>query len=176
MPPIACTIGEIACSTIGPTVIGSTKWPSPTSKWNTRAPVRRSTSICEPRLAKSAAYNDGSISTVRIHSCQATPRPDGTTRGRTVLGGFGEPRDEEAARRVDMRQREQELRTIRMDELRPFVPERQDAEAARLDHRLVLVRVDRADGVDDRPSGTDALSRRAEERELQLRQRLRAPA
>ena len=92
-----------------------------------------------------------------------------------MLGGFGEPRDEEAARRVDMRQREQELRTIRVDELRPFVAERHDVEAARLDHRLVLVRVDRADGVDDRPSGADALSSRAKKRELQLRQRLRVP-
>src|SRR6266852_8475705 len=132
-PPAAWTIGAIAWSTIGPIVTGSTKCPSPTSKWKTRAPVRRSTSICSARLAKSAAYNDGSISTVRIQSCQATPRPDGTTRGRTVLGGFGESRDEEAARRVDMRQREQELRTIRVDELRPFVAQRHDVEAARLD-------------------------------------------
>ena len=39
----------------GPIVIGSTKWPSPTSKWKTRQPARSSTSICSPRCAKSAA-------------------------------------------------------------------------------------------------------------------------
>ena len=49
-------------------------------------------------------------------------------------------------------------------------------EAARLDDGLVLVGVDRADRVDDRPAGPDALGRGAQQRELQLGQRLRAPA
>src|SRR5581483_9732025 len=41
-PPPSWTIGAIACSTIGPIVIGSTKWPSPTSKWKTRHPASSS--------------------------------------------------------------------------------------------------------------------------------------
>ena len=71
-PPAAWTIGEIDWSTIGPTVIGGTKCPSPTSKWNTRTSARSSTSICSPRREKSAAYSDGSTSMVRIQSCQLT--------------------------------------------------------------------------------------------------------
>ena len=41
--------------TTGPIVIGSTKCPSPTSKWKTRQPASRRTSICSPSRAKSAA-------------------------------------------------------------------------------------------------------------------------
>ena len=84
--------------------------------------------------------------------------------------------DEEAARAVHVRQREQELGPARMPELRPFVAERQDAQAARLDDRLVLVRVHGTDGVDDRAARADALRGRAQQRELELRQRARAPA
>src|SRR5215470_406999 len=75
--------GEIDCSTIGPIVTGSTKWPSPTSKWNTLQPARRSTSICSPRREKSAPYSDGSTSTVRIHSDQGTTC-GGSSHGQTT--------------------------------------------------------------------------------------------
>ncbi len=61
---------EIDESTIGPIVIGSTKWPSPQSKWKILAPACSSTSICSARCPKSAAYSDGSTSTVRTHSRQ----------------------------------------------------------------------------------------------------------
>ena len=47
--------GAIDSSTTGPIVMGSTKWPSPTSKWKMRHPARRSSSTCSPRRAKSAA-------------------------------------------------------------------------------------------------------------------------
>ena len=71
-PPAAWIAGAIARRTTGPIVIGSTKCPSPTSKWKIRAPALRRCWTCEPRLAKSAAYSDGSISTVRIQSRQGT--------------------------------------------------------------------------------------------------------
>ena len=54
-PPSRWTIGEIDLSTIGPIVIGSTKCPSPTSKWKIRAPASMSVSICSPSREKSAA-------------------------------------------------------------------------------------------------------------------------
>src|SRR5258708_39658938 len=85
-------------------------------------------------------------------------------------------RDEEAARPMDLRQREQELGPPRMGELRPLLPERLHAETARVDDRLVLVGVDRANRVEDRPARTNAFRRRAEQGELELRQRLRTPA
>src|SRR5437764_7959968 len=132
-----------------------------------RAPVRSSAFSCSPRRAKSAAYSDGSISTVRIHSRQATVQ-----QGRLDP----ESADEEAARSVDMRQREQELRTSGMRELRPFLAERHDFEPAGVDDRLVLVGVDRAYGVDDGPARLHALGGSAEQRELELRQRRRPPA
>ena len=47
--------GAIERSTTGPIVTGGTKWPSPTSKWKTRAPPSSSSRICAPRFAKSAA-------------------------------------------------------------------------------------------------------------------------
>ena len=51
-----------------------------------------------------------------------------------------------------------------------------DLEPGGVDHRLALVGVQRADGVDDRAARLHALGRGAEERELQVGQRLRAPA
>ena len=62
-----------------------------------------------------------------------------------------------------------------MAELRPFL-DRIDREAGGVDHRLGLVGVDRADRVDDRAAGPSALGRRAEEVELKLGERRRAPA
>ena len=67
-----CTRGAIDSSTIGPVVIGGTKCPSPTSKWNTRHSARSRISTCSPRREKSAAYSDGSTSIVRIQSPQVT--------------------------------------------------------------------------------------------------------
>src|SRR6266508_3248653 len=80
-PPRSCTIGAIDSSTTGPIVIGSMKCPSPTSKWKIRVPALSSDTTCSPRLAKSAAYSDGSISTVRTQSRHAT------VRDRTQSGG-----------------------------------------------------------------------------------------
>ena len=47
-PPSRWTIGEIDLRTIGPIVIGSTKCPSPTSKWKMRTPASMTVSICSP--------------------------------------------------------------------------------------------------------------------------------
>ena len=63
----------------------------------------------------------------------------------------------------------------RMPELRPAL-DRLDLEPRRVDDGLGLVRVERADGVDDRAAGADALGRRPQQLELELRQRVRAPA
>src|SRR5205823_12286176 len=108
---------------------------------------------------------EGSTSTVRTQSRQPITA--------TLLG---QPGDEEAARAISIREGEQDLGTARMDALRPFLSERNNAQPAGLDHRLVLVRVHRADGVEDRPARPDALGRRTEELELELGQRPRAPA
>src|SRR4051794_22586529 len=135
-PSMRCTSGEIDCSTIGPIVIGSTKCPSPTSKWNTRTPVRSRTSICSPRIEKSAAYSDGSTSTVRIQSFQGIPA---TLDSKSA--------DEEPRRAVPVRHREQELAPLRVRVLRPLLSERLRLEPRRIDDRLVLVGVHRADGV-----------------------------
>ena len=72
--------------------------------------------------------------------------------------------------------REQELRPRRVRVLRPLGAERLDGQAERVDDRLVLVGVQRADGVDDRPAGLRPLGGRPQQLELQLGQRLRAPA
>src|SRR5918999_3899958 len=71
-PPRSRTRGAIERRTTGPIVTGGTKWPSPTSKWKTRAPASSRRSSCSPRRRKSAAYSDGSISTPRTHSLQPT--------------------------------------------------------------------------------------------------------
>src|SRR5919108_49336 len=52
--------------------------PMPPSTWKTRAPARRSVSIWSPRREKSAAYSDGSTSTVRIQSRQGIAKILGT--------------------------------------------------------------------------------------------------
>src|SRR4051812_43593143 len=54
--------------------------------------------------------------------------------------------------------------------------DRLDLEAGGVDDGFVLVRVDRAYGVDDRAARADALGRGAQELELQLGQRAGAPA
>src|SRR5579864_3726278 len=138
------------------------------SKWKMRTPARRRTSICSPRWAKSAAYNDGSTSTVLIHSVQ------GTAAAASL--GNSQARDEKPARPVDVRQRQQELRPPRVCELRPLATERLRLETRRIDHCFVLVGVDRADRVDDPPARTNALRRGPQQLELQLGQRLCTPA
>src|SRR5439155_12976253 len=84
--------------------------------------------------------------------------------------------DEEAARAVAVRQGEEELRQAWMGVLRPFAAQRLDLETAGFDHRLVLVGVHRANGIDDRPAGPDPARSGAEQLELELGQRRRAPA
>src|SRR5471032_1678168 len=164
-PPETWISGEIDLRTIGPIVIGSTKWPSPTSKWKTRQPARRSTSTCAPRLAKSAAYSDGSTSVVLVHSLHGM---DAMLRR--------EPGDEEPRRVVAVGSREQKLGPLGVRVLRPFLTERVDLEARGVDDGLILVGVQRADRVDDRPARLHPLRRRAQELELELGQRARAPA
>ena len=56
--------------------------------------------------------------------------------------------------------------------MRPLGAEVLDREAGRVDDRLVLVGVQRADRVDDRAAGLHALRRGPQQRELELRQRL----
>ena len=60
-------------------------------------------------------------------------------------------------------------------ELRPVL-DRLDGQAGGVDDRFGLVRVDRADRVDDRPPGRTRLGRRLQELELELGERLGAPA
>ena len=60
--------------------------------------------------------------------------------------------------------------------LRPLVAERLDLEPGGVDDGLVLVGVQRADRVDDRAARLRALGRGAQQLELQLGQRARAPA
>ena len=77
---------------------------------------------------------------------------------------------------MDVRQREEELRPGRMHERGPLIVKRQDGEPARVDDGLALVGVERADGVDDRAAGPHSFGGGAEERELELGKRRRAPA
>src|SRR5205823_6528640 len=162
-PPPLWTIGEIDCSTIGPIVTGSTKCPSPTSKWKMRQPAARSVSICSPRREKSAPYSDGSTSAPRIQSFH-------------MASSIAQARDEEAGGAVPVGPREQELGPRRVLVLRPLAAERLDLEAGRIDDGLVLVRVEGAHGVDDRAAGLRPLRRRADQLQLQLGERLGAPA
>src|SRR5262245_2953018 len=164
-PPPSWTIGANAWRTTGPIVIGSTKCPSPTSKWKTRAPASSRRRTWSPSCVKSAAYSEGSISTVRIQSRQATA---------TILRP--QARDEEPRRSVRVRQREQELRPARVPKLGPAGAEVVHRQPARVDYVLVLGPVQRADGVRDRAARPDARRGDAEEVELQAGQRLGAPA
>src|SRR5207253_5218497 len=84
--------------------------------------------------------------------------------------------DEESRGSMRVGTGEQELRAGRMAELRPFVAQRENTQARGVDDRLVLARVERADGVDDRPARPDALRGGPEQAELELRQRAGAPA
>src|SRR5437763_4989551 len=77
---------------------------------------------------------------------------------------------------MDVRQREEELRPGRMYERWPLIVKRQDGEPARVDDGLALVGVERADGVNDRAAGPHSFGGGAEERELELGKRRRAPA
>jgi hypothetical protein len=58
---------------------------------------------------------------------------------------------------MPVRRRQQELRTLRVRELRPLRAEVVGVEAGRVDDRLVLVGVERADGVDDRAAAARSL-------------------
>src|SRR5437763_6203166 len=108
---------------------------------------------------------DGSISTPRVQSAHVT---------REILSS--EARDEEAARAVPVRQGEQELGPPWVREIRPLLAERLSLEPQRVDDRLVLLGIDRAGGIDDRAPAPHPFRRRSEQRELELRQRLGAPA
>ena len=78
---------------------------------------------------------------------------------------------------MNVRQRLQELGAARVPEPRPLVSERRiDFEAGCVDDLLRLVGVDRADRVDDRAARAHALRGGAEELELELGERLCAPA
>ena len=77
---------------------------------------------------------------------------------------------------MHVRSRQQEVRPLRMREPRPLFAERLWLEPRRLDHGLVLVGVERADGINDRPARSDALGRGAHQVELEFGQRLGAPA
>src|SRR6266508_294220 len=74
-----------------------------------------------------------------------------------------------------MRQGEKKLRPARVLELRPLVSERLDAKTRGVDDGFVLLRVDRANRVDDRAAGTDAFGGDAQKLELQLWERPCAP-
>src|SRR6266511_977409 len=63
-----------------------------------------------------------------------------------------------------------------MAEVRPLVAERDDVEPGSVDDVLVLGSRDRADGVDDRPAGTDTFRRGVKQVELELREGPRTPA
>ena len=76
---------------------------------------------------------------------------------------------------MDVRQRLEELRAASVAELRPPL-DRFDLEPRRVDHRLGLVRIDGANGIDDRAAGAHPLRGRAQQLQLQLRQRARPPA
>ena len=104
--------------------------------------------------------------------------PHGTARSCSPASPGGrasrhpEAGDEESRRPVDVRERQQELGTARMAEFRKLVAERLGLEAQGVDHRLVLRRVDRANGVRDCPARLHALGSGAEKRQLKLGERL----
>src|SRR3954467_12172986 len=77
---------------------------------------------------------------------------------------------------VAVRQREQELGPDGMRELRPLPAPGVGLEAVPVDDRLVLVRVDRADRVDDRAARSHALGGNAQQIPLQLGKWLAPPA
>src|SRR5882724_8365941 len=74
-----------------------------------------------------------------------------------------QPGDEEPGGAVHVWLREQELGAPRMSELRPLLPERLDRKPGGVDDRLVLLGVQRADGIDDRPARLGALRRHPQE-------------
>src|SRR5919106_4276773 len=86
-----------------------------------------------------------------------------------------QPGDEEPGGPVDMREREKALGAPRMAKVRPAGAEIVERKPERGGDVLVLGRVNRADGVGDRAARSDALDGRAQEAELELRERLRPP-
>ena len=160
-PPRAWTIGAIACSTTGPIVIGSTKCPSPTSKWKIRAPALRSSLhlLAEARevgrverrldLEPSGPVLPGHARILAMKNpdvpwtCGSVSRNSGRRGWRKP--GHSAPRSSGS---------------------RPAASTTSSFSAA----------IDRADRVRDRAPGTHALGRDGEQRALELRQRLAAPA
>ena len=163
--------GAIDSSTIGPIVTGSTKCPSPTSKWKTRAPARSSTSICSPSRAKSAAYSDGSTSTVRIQLIPghgAILRPD---KCQTLSRATKKPDVPWRCGVVSRNSRRFGWRNCGHSAPRSS-GSRPEASTIASFSSAFSVQTEKS----DRPARLHALRGRAEQRELELRQRLRAPA
>src|SRR6266540_1415224 len=105
------------------------------------------------------------------------PAPHATSAAVRGSRSRAEPRDEEAGGAVDVRQGEEELGAAGMAELGPRLAEgRVRLETRRVHEILVLGRIDRADRVKERAAGLHALCRRMQESELQLGERLGAPA
>ena len=155
--------GAIDSSTIGPIVTGWTKCPSPTSKWKTRAPASQQ----RARSARRGARSPPRRATARS-------RPSGSSRAQRH--GADPMARSRATKKPDVPwtcgsvSRNSGRRGWR--NCGHSSPSRLDREAGRVDDRLVLVRVDRADRVDDRAARPHALGGRAQQRELELRQRL----
>src|SRR5688500_16103787 len=101
--------------------------------------------------------------------------------GRLLAGHDAKPRDEEAARRVDVRKRLEELGARDVTERRPLPREaRVDLRRAvrhhGVDDVLRLLGVDGARRVDDGAAWPGPRDRRVQQLALELRQWLRAPA
>src|SRR5215510_11744487 len=75
-----------------------------------------------------------------------------------------------------VRQRLEELRAPAMPEDRPLATEVFGLETRGVDDRLALVRVDRADGIDDDAVAPHPLRGDTKEPRLELRERMGAPA
>src|SRR6187431_1688662 len=143
-------------------------------------PTRRragSTSSPTSALTGSAPAAGESPTTSPGRGTSATVGSRSTSKRRAGSSAHDEARDEEARRPVYMRKRLEELGSSRMPELRPLGGEcAVHLEARGVDDVLRLLCVDRADRIDERASGTNARRSRAEQLELELRQRHGAPA
>src|SRR5437773_10761491 len=86
-----------------------------------------------------------------------------TNRAVPGLRSPAQPGDEEAAGAVPIGTRQEELGPLRVRELGPLLAEWLGLEPPPVDHRLVLVGVEGADRVDDRPAGRSPPGRRSEQ-------------
>ena len=145
----AWPIGAIPRSTTGPIVIGGTKCPSPTSKWKMRTPARQQhlDLVAEP----------GEVGRVerRLHldrcgSSRPSPR-------RTILRS-AQAGDEEPLVRCTCGSVSRNSGRRGCAKRGHSSPSGSTSRPGRVDDLLVLGRVDRADRVDDRPAGPDALA------------------